>query len=326
MRFLFAVPLVLVFVLSGAPANPVTQDPCPGHATVTTWKQLGTDTLENLLIDGDSLWISDQTADAVRRFAPDGKEAPAGKELSAVGGPGGLAIGPDDRIYVGADDSVQDAILHKGNASVIRFNRDDPQGTQRVYAHGFDMANGLTFAPNGDAFVSSDVTTGLVRIPRAHPSGWGLLNDLWGTNGLVVTRDGKTLYATITFDQRSPIMRISLPSGSYTTAVQLSVGVASLEPAVYTHPDLARPLLGIKGLDDMTTDGRYLYPVANAMGELLRVDPKTGKACLIASGFPSASSVRIAPEKGPFADGDPRTIDFYVTRFSGAIMLVRYSQ
>src|SRR5207245_6463410 len=116
----------------------------------------------------------------------------------------------------------------------------------------------------------------LIRIPRAHPAAWSVLDDVWGSNGLVVTRDGKTMYATITFDQRSPIERISLPSGAHTTAFQLTVGVASLKPAVYTDPDLTRPLVGLKGLDDMTSDGPYLYHVANALGALLRVDPKTG--------------------------------------------------
>jgi len=186
------------------------------------------------------------------------------------------------------------------------------------------MANGLAFAPNGDSYVSNDVDAGLIRIPRAHPAAWSVLDDVWGSNGLVVTRDGKTMYATITFDQRSPIERISLPSGTHTTAFQLTVGVVSLKPAVYTNPDLSRPLLGVKGLDDMTSDGRYLYPVANGLGELLRVDPRTGAACLIASGFPTSSSVRIAPESGPFADHDRGTIDFYITRFTGQIMRVRY--
>ena len=194
----------------------------------------------------------------------------------------------------------------------------------KVYAAGFNMANGLAFAPNGDAYVSNDVDAGLIRIPRTHPSAWSVLDDVWGSNGLVVTRDGKTMYATITFDQRSPIERISLPSGAHTTAFQLTVGVVSLKPAVYTNPDLSRPLLGVKGLDDMTSDGRYLYPVANGLGELLRVDPRTGAACLIVSGFPTSSSVRIAPESGPFADHDRGTIDFYITRFTGQIMRVRY--
>jgi len=307
-----------------ARASVITQDPCPGSTSVTTWKQLGNDTLENLLIDGLSLWISDQSAGSIRRFNPDGSEAPAEKELSSVSGPGGLAIGPDDLIYAGTGDSFQGALLKTHEASVIRFDREDPARTKRVYASGFNMANGLTFAPNGDVYTSNDVDAGLVHIPRAHPAAWSLLDDLWGTNGLMVTRDGRTLYATVTFDQRSPIERVSLPSGAHSTAFQLTAGVVSIKPAVYTAPDLSRPLLGVKGLDDMTTDGRYLYPVANGLGELLRVDPTNGSACLIASGFPLASSVRIAPESGPFADHDPGTIDFYVTRFTGAIMRIRY--
>jgi len=316
---------VLVVVLAFTPvlANPVTQDPCPGSVSVTTWKQVGNDTLENLLIDGSSLWVSDQTSSSLRRFGPDKIEAAPAKELG-VPGPGGLAVGPDGLIYAATGDSFQGALEKSHAASVVRFDRDAPSQTVKVYASGFNMANGLTFGPNGDAYVSNDIDEGLIRIPRAHPSAWSLLDDVWGSNGLVVTHDGRTMYATVTFDQRSPIERISLPTGAHTTAFQLTVGVASLKPAVYTNPDLGRPLVGAKGLDDMTTDGRYLYPVSNGMGELLRVDPRTGEACLIANGFPTSSSVRIAPESGPFADHDPATIDFYVTRFSGAIMQIRY--
>jgi virginiamycin B lyase len=315
--------LLVVLVFSPAGAGPITQDACPGSATVTTWKQVGNDTLENLLIDGSSLWVSDQTSSSLRRFGPDGAEAPPAKELG-LSGPGGLAIGPDGLIYAATGDSIEGAFERSHAAAVVRFDRDAPAGTVKVYASGFNMANGLTFGPNGDAYVSNDVDAGLIRIPRAHPSAWSLLDDLWGSNGLVVTHDGKTMYATVTFDQRSPIERIALPSGAHSTAFQLTVGVASLKPAVYTNPDLSRPLLGVKGLDDMTTDGRYLYPVSNGLGELLRVDPKTGAACLITNGFPTSSSVKIAPETGPFADHDKGTIDFYVTRFSGAIMRIRY--
>jgi hypothetical protein len=64
------------------------------------------------------------------------------------------------------------------------------------------------------------------------------------------------------------------------------------------HPNENAPLVGLKGLDDITRDENgILYPVANGMGELLRVDPATGEACLIASGFQNSSSVRIAPHR-----------------------------
>ncbi|MGH2786250.1 MAG: hypothetical protein ACRDJ1_13395, partial [Actinomycetota bacterium] len=148
---------------------------------------------------------------------------------------------------------------------------------------------------------------------------------VWGTNGIVVDPAGENLYAAITFDQRSPIERIPLADPSaHETAAVLTLGVASLEPAVYT-PDPTKPLLGVKGLDDMTrTDDGTLYVVANGLGELLRVDPVTGDACLVASGFQNPSSVRIAPPGSPF-DTSGEEITFYVVEFSGAIRIVGYT-
>jgi hypothetical protein len=67
-----------------------------------------------------------------------------------------------------------------------------------------------------------------------------------------------------------------------------------------------------------------LYPVANGLGELLRVDPETGDACLVASGFQNPSSVRIAPPGSPF-DTSGEAFTFYVTEFSGAIRVVGYT-
>jgi len=89
---LIAVVVLAASMLSTAKAGPITQDPCPGTASVQTWKQLGNDTLENLLIDGSSLWISDQSADSIRRFSPDGTEAPAAKELTGAGVPVGWRL------------------------------------------------------------------------------------------------------------------------------------------------------------------------------------------------------------------------------------------
>jgi hypothetical protein len=137
---------------------------------------------------------------------------------------------------------------------------------------------------------------------------------------------GENLYAAITFDQRSPIARVPLDEPeAWDTDIQLTFGVVSLEPVVYdpgTDAERA-PLVGLKGLDDMTRDDDgMLYPVANGMGELLRVDPADGSACLIAGGLQNPSSVRVAPPA--FSDANPDTIDFYVVEFSGAIRHVAF--
>lgn len=306
-----------------ASAGPITQDPCPGGPfPATVFARVGNDVLENLLFASGGLWVSDSTAGAILRFAPDGGSVVG---LAGIGSPGGLVQHPaDGRIYAGQGNSVSNAVTRSGTAKVVRFDPAAPASTLEVFASGFNMPNGMAVLPGGDLAISNDFDRGLLRIPYGQPSEWAPLADVWGANGLVVSPDGSSLYAAITFDQRSPIERIALSSGAHETAVQLTFGVASLEPGISTEPDPSAPLVGLKGLDDMTgTPDGILFPVANGMGELLRVDPVTGDACIVTQGLQSPSSVRIAPEASSFADGDLGTVDFYITEFSGAIKVVR---
>lgn len=320
MRARLLLLLSLCFVVpTGARAGALTQDACAGVVDVSTFMTFGNDVLENLLIDGGAMFVSDSTSSAILRLASDGTLVGS----IPVSSPGGMATGPDGLIYAGTGNSAANAVSRTPAASVIAF--DPATGVRTTYASGFTMANGMTFAPGGDLFVSNDFDRGLIRIPRADPSSWEVFTDTWGTNGLVVDPAGRYLYAAITFDQRSPIERIDLASRARTIAVRLSAGAASAEPAVYPDGlDPAAPLLGVKGLDDMTRDAAgTLYAVGNGTGELLKVDPVSGAACLIAGGLRNPSSVRIAPEGGPFADGDAATLDLYVTEFSGRIVRVR---
>lgn len=325
MKLLLAIGLAVIGLAAPSTnAGLLTQDPCPGTVSgPVVWKKLGTDVLENLLFAEGSLYVSNSSAGRVVRLAPDGSEVPGGSLDDTS--PGGLAQGPDGLIYAGWNTGIVDALLDRGLSKVLRFDPADPNGTVATYAEGFSMANGMTFGPGDDLFISNDFNRGLIRIPRTDPTAWALLADVWGTNGLVVDPAGENLYAAITFDQRSPIERIPLADpASHETAAVLTFGVLSLEPAVYA-PDPSKPLLGIKGLDDMTrSDEGTLYVVANGMGELLRVDPLTGEACLVASGFQNPSSVRIAPPGSPF-DVSGEAMTFYVVEFSGAIRTVGYT-
>jgi hypothetical protein len=311
---------------AGARANAITQDACPGTATTGTFLTLG-HILENLFIDHSGVWllVSDSTSNLVRRFDWTGKEF-VGVQVQS---PGAMSQGPGETVFVNFGDSITGAEQRNAQAGVMTFDPYDPyQPPALPYAVGYNMANGQWRAPNGDIYISNDFDLGLIRIP-AHAVGtsvtWdgSFLNDTWGSNGLVAL--GNTLYSNITFDARSPIEATDLATGAHHTAFTLTAGAASLQPNVYPEGvDPAKPLAGVKGLDDMTTDGRYLYPVANGMGELLRVDPINGKACLIAGGFQNTSSVRIAPESSPYADHDAGTIDFYLSGFDGKIMIVRW--
>src|SRR5207245_10310241 len=120
----------------------------------------------------------------------------------------------------------------------------------------------------------------------------------YGANGVTVA--GATLYAAISFDQRSPIELVPIDDpASHYTFTQLSFGALSEAPAVY-QPDPSKPLIP-KGLDDLTTgpDGQ-LYVVGFASGELLRVDPETGQSCLLVSGLTNPTAVQFAMSFGSF--------------------------
>jgi hypothetical protein len=320
-----AVAVVLCVGVTGAVARggPLTTDPCPGRVTgPIVWKTFDAHVLENLLFAYGSLWVSDSTGSRVLRLGPYGAKQGA---LTGIA-PGGLAVGPDGLIYAGSGNSIADSLLKRGLSKVVRFDQADPAGTLETYASGFDMANGMTFAPNGDLFASNDVGYGPVRIPRANPAAWSIFGNVWGTNGMVVDPAGENLYAAITFDQRSPIERIPLADpAAHETAAFLTAGAVSLEPGIHLPVHRNKPLPGVKGLDDMTsTPDGTLYVVGNGTGELLRVNPLTGKSCLIAGGLQNPSSVRIAPKGSPF-DSSGKALTFYVTEFSGNIRTVGYS-
>lgn len=319
----FAPLIALLAVISPAQAGPLTQDPCGGTVTgPVVWKQLGSDVLENLLFAEGSMWVSDGTRSSVLRLDAAGAE---GTGLTGIPSPGGLARGGDGLVYAGWGNAAAQAVARTGAAKIVRFDPAAPNGTLATFAEGFNMPNGMTFAPDGGLLISNDFDYGLIRI---EPDGaWDEFAHVWGTNGLVIDPAGEQLYAAITFDQRSPIARVSLADPSRVDHdIQLSFGAVSLEPAVHADGDPEAPLLGVKGLDDMTRDAAgILYVVANGTGELLRVDPGTGDACLLAGGLRNPSSVRIAPAGGAFDDGDAATLDLYVTEFSGAIRVVRYA-
>jgi sugar lactone lactonase YvrE len=278
---------------------------------------------ENSLFASGSLWVTDSSDTAVKRFAPDGTL------IGIVPGPGGgLAEGKRGEIYAGVGNGLPGAALESGASAVVRFDPDaGPDYPLTLVSQGFHMANGMVLGHEHVLFVSNDVNEGLIAIDLRNPdtlANWSLVNDLWGANGLVVDPEGKNLYAAITFDQRSPIYRVPLDEpDAYEVAAELSFGFASLEPAVYDDGDPDAALLGVKGLDDMTRDRHgALYVVANGLGQLLRVDPDSGESCLLADGLSHASSVSIAPENTDFADGIQHTFDFYVSQFTGDISRV----
>jgi len=288
---LLALLSLAVAVVPAVPAgsDPVTQPACPGDHPTRDFVT-GKGVLENLLFDGrGSLYVTGSSM--LRRYDRHGNEEVLVEGASL----GGLAIGPDRALYVGFGNDGGNSVRQAGASAVWRVTRIKPF-TYTVYAEGFDMANGMTFDRRGNLYVS---------------------DEYYSPNGLVIDPSGRYLDAALTFDQRSPIARFPLADPSRASILtSLTFGLATLEPGVEDASDSESPLVP-KGLDDMTRDAKgRLYVTANGSGEVIRFDPRSGEACVLATGLRNPSSVRFA--KGFGADDGK----LYVTQFGGAITVV----
>lgn len=282
-----AAPLVLLLVTLAAPlaapTAPVTQSACEDAATPALFAQWDTQ-LENLAFDGlGNLFVSDLGGDRLLRADTTG----AMSVVASVPGMHGVLVGPDGLVYAGA--------TVEGGPGVIRFASLDPPVREDV-ASGLVAANGMAFDAAGNLFVSNPgLGTGapyLARLPADDMAAWAAWGDEYGVNGL--SREGDRLYAAITADQSSHILSISTIDPSDVRVVaELSFGAATLQPGA--HAPSGPLALAPKGLDDLTLapDG-MLYAVGHVSGELLRVDPADGSACVVASGFEEPTSVRVA--------------------------------
>lgn len=292
---LLAAGLLLAALAVAAPAQAQgtgTQAPCdvvPEPELFLEWES----SLENLAFDGrGNLYLSDVGGGRILVAGPDGQVQ---RELAVPAH--GLVWGPDDLLY---------AVVTAGEAyDVVRST--DPSVTEfEVYTQGLTTYNGMAFDADGDLYVSDDSVAppaqppDLVRVPRGDPLAWEPWTPLYGPNGLAFDAATGAIYTVITADQASPVLRLSSTDPEAVEVVAyLSYGAATLEPGV--HGPEGEPLHPVpKGLDDLALgpDGR-LYVVGHLSGELLRVDPATGEACLLASGLEEPTSVRVARGFGP---------------------------
>lgn len=308
MRRAHALPLALLILVPAAaalvpPVAPLSQPPCGPLAEPALFAQWDTQ-LENLAFDGaGALYVSDIGGDRLLRATPDG----AMVAVASVAGMHGLALAPDGQLYVGGTVGA--------GPGVLRVASLDPPTLEPV-ASGLVAANGMAFDAAGNLFVSNPgLGTGapyLARLPVDDMAAWSAWSDDYGVNGLALDAGGARLFAAVTADQSSPILSISTTDPDDVRVVaELSFGAATLQPGV--HAPSGPLALAPKGLDDLTLgpDG-MIYAVGHVSGELLRVDPATGAACVVASGFEEPTSVRVA--RG-FGEHDGK---LFVTDMGGA--------
>jgi SMP-30/Gluconolactonase/LRE-like region len=253
---------VAMAALVAAPAAHAA-DPCARWTDRTIASGLGS--LENVEADGlGGLLVSASDQDAIVRL---GRNGTATTLVGGVTAPGGLRV-RRGVLFFNTGDALASGVFDRPDGTIERFDLRTRKRT--VYAKSIVMPNGLVFLPNGDALTSRDIggPPAIYVVPRrdpAHHRAWAQTDD---SNGMAVSPSGRFLYVNQTFKHDSPVLRIPIANPKK-IEVLARVGEA-------------------KGLDDMTIDrAGVLYLAANGSGEIIRLDPRTGRSCAIAGGASS---------------------------------------
>ncbi|MEU1673739.1 hypothetical protein ABZ752_17130 [Streptomyces roseifaciens] len=259
---------------AGTPAPARTAlGPCEQRADVEVFRKGGVPVLdwrENLEFDGrGTLWVAHLIKNRVEGYAPDGTL----KTSFPVSGPGGLRRGPDGMMYVnyGVSPLATDG-------GIMRFDPAAATPKPEKVVGGIRGINGLAVDTAGNFYLSRELATGIVKV---RPDGtkdeeWTRAADVFGANGLEIA--GDQLYVSAITDTSSPVYRIPLNDPARRTTV--------------TH--LSRNLLDMKFLDDLTYVDGSLVVASFRDGQLIRVNPDTGRSCVLASGLHMPSSIRVA--------------------------------
>ncbi|WKU48205.1 hypothetical protein Q3V23_31405 [Streptomyces sp. VNUA116] len=281
---------------AGAQA-PVRPEACGERTSVSVFHKGGIPLLdwrENLEFDGrGTLWVSHVTQHRVEGYAPDGTL----RASFPLSGPGGIRRGPDGMMYVNY--GVNPLTPHGG---IVRFDPTAAAPRPEKVVDGLSGINGLAVDAEGNLYVSRELATGVLKI---RPDGtkdeeWTRGANVFGTNGLEIV--GDQLYASVLIDTSSRIVRIPLTDPArHTTVTRLS-----------------STLLDGKFLDDLTEFRGDLVVASFRDGELIRVDPATGRSCTLVTGLRMPTSVRIPRGFGAHDTGHT----LFVTEASGRIVRV----
>lgn len=291
-------------------ASPLTHPSCedtPEPELFAPWESQ----LENLVFDGQGhLFVTDLGGDRLLRMSPDGSVEVLLEDVGVAG----ITQGPDGSIYMAAAEPALAPLVGGGRVDIWRL-MDTAPVEHEIHASGLPMVNGMAFDGVGNLYVSTypnPTSPFLIQVPADEPEAWQAWGDPYSANGLWHDAEDGSLLVAVTNDQASPILRIPLDApNDHQVVANLTFGVATLQPGVHAPSDPARPLVP-KGLDDLTLapDG-MVYVTAHLTGELLRVDPATGEACVYVAGLNEPTSVRVADAFGE------HTGDLFITEMGG---------
>lgn len=244
---------------------------------------------ENLVFDGRGrLWVSSVLENRI-----DGYDA-GGRRVASVevGSPGGLAVGPGGDVFV-----VTDPLVVAPTSTIRSFDPDSPSPQARLVATLPGGKNGLAADAEGNLYATGENAASVTRVrpDGSVDEGWSARAAVHGTNGIGI-HDG-TAVVSVTFATDTVLHAIPLDRPEDARATVLT-----------RLPDLAR------GLDDLAVTDHDVYVAGMTGGEILRVDRASGAACVLVTGIPGPTSVRVAEGFGAFG---PR--DLFVTSIDGTI-------
>lgn len=285
--------LCTAFAMAAGHAAPSGLPACPG-AQAQTVLLSGQGPLESLAFDQQGrLLFTDITAAALRRL-----DAPTSTPVTVASGvrsPGGIAVAGAQEAYVGTGNTLTGLFPNLGKAGIAKVALDT--GIVTPVVSGLAMANGLVRADDGTFYASDDLASSLDQVlpDGTVRRGWLPLN----SNGLVLSPDQRTLYV----NQMIP---------AKVWAIDRATGQQTLVMAA--PPARQWSWLDGLGIDDA---GR-LYVAVYWAGEVWRVTPSNGQACVLAEGVFLPSAVTVGHQGQGFSPTSA-----YITTHSGKLLEVK---
>ena len=267
-------------------ANPLPADAASPCSTVRvgTLKAAPVPVLgwsENLAYDRDgALWVTRTAMSTVERLDDRGRVTAS----VSVPFPGGIAAGPDGRMYVTSFSKDALGLLRTGR--IYSFDPAAAQPKTRIYTQGLGFPNGLAFDAKGNAYVG-DTWQGVLKVLPG-----GRVDRRWSSkaprnltpsttvngssmNGVAV--DGDNLYVTMTTSVSGRVLKVPLAQPNRTSVAA----------------DLTAPIPGI--VDDLTVVRRGTLAVTTTTGQLFIANTVARTQCVVQLGQP-ATSVAVNPD------------------------------
>ncbi len=214
MRLAVAIAVAATLALPATAAAASTLPDCPGSRPAPRALLSGQGQLESLAFDAAGrLLFTDRTRQALMVVQRRGARPRV--LASGIDDPGGIALDPKGRVYVGFGNNIANGQAAPAAGRAGLYVVDPRTGRKRVFARGLSMANGVVRAKDGTFYASDDFQPTVDRIsPR------GRVQRAWSTapftNGLALDATGRHLFANRS-GAPTAILRIDTRTGRFTT-------------------------------------------------------------------------------------------------------------